>query len=221
MAKLHDLVTPAQLLEEIRNGALKGELIKKYRTAEQEMAVMLLPLYRSGELSKVEFNDFFKGVPLRKQQAPSTPEKETALPVKNNDEAPSQIFKALSDKLRPKPPKPRAVEEPEPVAAEGSGEKEVSPQTEVPEPAPAAVEQAAAAQAAALQPVPAPEVEEPPAPEPVHETPPPEPAGVEAQSTARPLEPSSILDKIFARLDSIDARLSEIEKKLSNYRKLR
>lgn len=90
MAKLEDQVTPSEMLEIIRDGALKNEVMKRFRTSEQELAMMLLPLYRSGTLSKEEFNDFFKGVALRK---PEEPESEKA----REDEPPSAIFKALSD----------------------------------------------------------------------------------------------------------------------------
>lgn len=214
MAKLHDQVTPAQMLEEIRNGALKGELIKKYRTTEQEMAMMLLPLYRSGELSKEEFNDFFKGVALRKPAADSEPAKEAAQPATNNDEPPSQIFKALTDKLRPRPPKPQPAAEPEPMVAEEPEAKEISPQEEAPAPAPAFMEPTeepvAAAGAPVLEPVP----EEPPFPEPVPETVLLKPESEEAQASTEAPETPSVLDSILARLDSIDARLAEIEKKL-------
>ncbi len=91
MAKLVDQVTPPEMLEIIRDGALKNEVIKKFRTSEQELAMMLLPLYRSGTLSKEEFNDFFKGVALRKPEEPSAEKKE------EEDEPPSAIFKALTD----------------------------------------------------------------------------------------------------------------------------
>lgn len=88
MAKLEDQVTPSEMLDIIRDGALKNEIIKRFRTSEQELAMMLLPLYRSGTLSKEEFNDFFKGVALRKPEEP---------PTGKEDEPPSAIFKALTD----------------------------------------------------------------------------------------------------------------------------
>ena len=91
MAKLEELVTPNELLEIIRGGALKNQLIKKYRTSEQELAMMLLPLYRSGDLTKEEFNDFFKGIALTPKEAP--PEE---APRVRDDEPPSQILRSLS-----------------------------------------------------------------------------------------------------------------------------
>ena len=91
MAKLEELVTPNELLEVIRGGTLKNQVIKKYRTSEQELAMMLLPLYRSGDLSKEDFNDFFKGIALTPKEAPST---QTARV--REDEPPSQILRSLS-----------------------------------------------------------------------------------------------------------------------------
>ena len=59
MAKLQDLITSSEILEVIKGGMLKSELIKRYRTSDQELAAMLVPLYRGGELTKEEFNNFF------------------------------------------------------------------------------------------------------------------------------------------------------------------
>ena len=47
MAKLEELIAPAELLDMIRKGAMKSELSKKYRASEQDLAMMLLPLYRT------------------------------------------------------------------------------------------------------------------------------------------------------------------------------
>jgi len=77
MAKLEDLITPSEILEIIRGGMLKSELIKRYRTSEQELAKMLYPLYRGGELTKEEFNNFFKGVPLFQHETPVPASPET------------------------------------------------------------------------------------------------------------------------------------------------
>jgi hypothetical protein len=74
MAKLEDLVTPSEILEMIKGGMLKTELIKRYRTSEQELALMLLPLHRGGELTKEEFNNFFKGIPLFQTEIPAPAE---------------------------------------------------------------------------------------------------------------------------------------------------
>lgn len=131
MAKLEELVTPTELLDFIRTGAIKSQVVKKYRTSEQELAMMLLPLYRSGELTKEEFNDFFKGVPLRPKEAQADQPSGGGM-AKIDDEPPSQILKSLSegaaepaDWTRPAPV-PRPAPEP-PVMAERP----------VPEPVPA------------------------------------------------------------------------------------
>jgi len=76
------------------------------------LAKMLLPLYRSGELTMEEFNDFFKGLALKPKhpenggdQGPSTPRPE--------DEAPSEILRSLSEdpgrKAPDEPKKPAAA----------------------------------------------------------------------------------------------------------------
>jgi hypothetical protein len=79
MAKLEDVVTPSEILLMIKGGMLKSELIKRYRTSEQELALMLLPLHRGGELTKEEFNNFFKGIPLVQPEIPA-PEEPIAAP---------------------------------------------------------------------------------------------------------------------------------------------
>lgn len=120
MAKLEELVTPMELLEVMRGGALKSQVIKKYRTSEQELAMMLLPLYRSGELSKEEFNDFFKGLPLRPKEAP--PDRHPSV----EDEPPSQIVKSLSDAV----PEPLAAEVVRPERVPEAAPEEVEPPRE-------------------------------------------------------------------------------------------
>ena len=127
MAKLEDQVTPIELLNIIRGGTVKKEVLKEFRTTEQELAKMLLPLYRSGELTMEEFNDFFKGEALKPKepdteggQGPSVPRPE--------DEAPSEILRSLSEdrdrkapvepkRPAPAPPEPKPQMEPEPVAS--------------------------------------------------------------------------------------------------------
>jgi|GEM_PF-949514 len=71
MAKLEQLVTPLELLAAIRGGALKSDILKQYRTGDQELAVMLQPLYRSGKMTKDEFNNFFRGLTLKPLEAPA------------------------------------------------------------------------------------------------------------------------------------------------------
>ncbi len=85
MAKLEDLVTPSEILEMIKGGMLKTELIKRYRTSEQELALMLLPLHRGGELTKEEFNNFFKGIPLFQPEIPAPAEAIAAPPHEPTD----------------------------------------------------------------------------------------------------------------------------------------
>src|SRR5512143_2301450 len=92
MPKLEELMTPSELVAAIRDGAAKDELLKKYRASEQQLAMMLLPLYR-----KEEFNNFFKGIPLKREE-------ETPTPTASDDgsapqieyEPPSEIVKSLS-----------------------------------------------------------------------------------------------------------------------------
>jgi hypothetical protein len=94
MAKLEDLVTPSEILEMIKGGMLKTELIKRYRTSEQELALMLLPLHRGGELTKEEFNNFFKGIPLSQPEIPA-PAEVNAAP---SHEPPHKFVEAIPQK---------------------------------------------------------------------------------------------------------------------------
>jgi len=98
MARLEELVTPTELLDAIRDGALKQDLVKRYRTSDQDLAMILVPLYRNGELTKEEFNDFFKGVPLRSRAADVevVAAGATGAP-RPPDLPPSQILRELSD----------------------------------------------------------------------------------------------------------------------------
>ena len=117
MAKLKDLASPKEVLEAIRGGALKNEVIKKYKTSEQELAKLLLPLYRDGDLSKEEFNDFFKGVPLRPRKTPSEPEAQAVASLASEDDPPSAIVRSLA--ARPEPEQQEAYPpEPEKIAEE-------------------------------------------------------------------------------------------------------
>jgi hypothetical protein len=114
MARLEDRVDPAELLSAIRGGAVKSELIREYRTTDEELAMMLLPEYRRGELTKEEFNNFFKGLPIKRADGkPRKGEEET--------EPPSIIRRALAeeptptpaDKSRPEPKSAAAPKRPE------------------------------------------------------------------------------------------------------------
>jgi hypothetical protein len=106
MAKLEDLITPSEILEVIKGGMLKPELIKRYRTSDQALAAILYPLYRGGELTKEEFNNFFKGVPLIQPEtpAPAAPEASPAQepvdepvnePVSRTVDKPIEIIRSL------------------------------------------------------------------------------------------------------------------------------
>jgi hypothetical protein len=114
MAKLEDLVTPSEILEMIKGGMLKTELIKRYRTSEQELALMLLPLHRGGDLTKEEFNDFFKGIPLVQPEVPA-PEEPIAAPSRKPPDKPVEAV----------PPPERIVEKQSAVDFGDLGEIEV------------------------------------------------------------------------------------------------
>jgi hypothetical protein len=66
-------------------------VVRKFKTTEEELAKMLLRLYRAQHLTKEEFNDFFKGVALRPKPAPSA-----APPAAPEDEAPSVLVDSLA-----------------------------------------------------------------------------------------------------------------------------
>jgi hypothetical protein len=245
MAKLEELVTPTVLLDEIKAGAMKQEIVKKYKASEQELAMMLLPLYRQGALTKEEFNDFFKGSPLRNAEAGA----EVVAP-KPEDEPPSEILKSLSKIFG------RKSEEAKQPAAE-----EVPPPSPVAEPE--EVEAVAAEVVSEVVDKPAPEIDFETAGQPapdtaVHAEPETVPdetpetvddseveeesaTAEERASTAPAAEPpaeleaevvedyseedstsmdsagiSGLLNSIFAKLNSIDKRLEAIEKKVLN-----
>jgi len=117
MAKLEDQTTPLEFLNLVRSGAMKSELAKKYRTTDQDMAIMLLPLYRSGQMTKEEFNDFFNEVPLRiKNQVVQT---------KTEDESPSEILASLSKFFGKKPKAQDAFSSPTEISHEITKEAEL------------------------------------------------------------------------------------------------
>jgi hypothetical protein len=207
MAKLEELVTPTELLDAIRDGALKQELVKQYRTSDQELAKTLLPLYRRGKLTKEEFNDFFKGVPLRSQVAESeaaSPE-ETDVPT-SPDLPPSQILRALSEvvenpMLVPEEP---AVVPPAPKEEPPTKEAPVAPtrpaQESTPEKKVVASKEAPASRPGLLL------------------VSPRESSGEDA-SGVFPVDSAGmagLLDMIFAKLSSIEDRLSRIEEKIAS-----
>lgn len=216
MAKLQDLVSPEEVLEAIRGGALKHEVIKKYKTSDQELAKLLLPLYRGGDLTKEEFNDFFKGVPLRPRMEPAGLETQEVVRLATEDEPPSVIVRTLSAQPVPVPaeeyaPEPEeAVEEQEvieePAVAEeiswaGEPEPKVAEQIVEEEPLPemTSVQEPAIAATEAVE----------PSPEQV-----PAVAVGQLNTLLDSAGMSSILELMFAKLRSIDNRLAAIEKKL-------
>ncbi len=138
MAKLEDQVTPIELLNIIRGGTIKKEVLKQFRTTEQELAKMLLPLYRSGELTMEEFNDFFKGLALAPQEADREGHELPAAP-RPEDEAPSEILRSLSEGRGSKIPE--EVAKPVPFPPEVKLEKPPAPVAS-PEPPMASVESA-------------------------------------------------------------------------------
>jgi len=101
MAKLEELVTPSELVAAIRDGAAKDELVKTYKASEQELAMMLLPLYRRGEFTKEEFNNFFKGVPVKRDDEPQSAHTPfDAATTQPEFEPPSEILRSLSKAAR-------------------------------------------------------------------------------------------------------------------------
>jgi hypothetical protein len=114
MAKLEEKITPSDLLTAIRGGRLKDELIKEFRSSDEELAMMLLPLYRSGELKKDEFNKFFKGESLTEEVETPGPEKAEA-PEKEQEvdhDAPTEFLGAFSRVFSRKPNAEKAPEAP-------------------------------------------------------------------------------------------------------------
>ncbi len=210
MAKLEDRLTPSELVEAIRSGAKKSELIKKYRTTDQELATVLHSLYRKGEVSKEEFNDFFKGVAHRRPQT-STGHSEVAVPVITEDQAPSEILASLTAAAAQEIPE-GPLAEPLQVGPTGN------PLT-VAAPAPDAVPSIDGPRREFLtSPLrkDAPESEaEPPAPHPEIQDRSFFPSlGTAAGGKLDSAGVASFLETILGRLNSVEARLAEIEKKL-------
>lgn len=102
MARFEELMTPSELVATIREGAVKDELVKKYKVSEQALAMMLLPLYRGGEFSKEEFNNFFRGIALKHDaETSSTVLSEDGSTAQIPYEPPSEIVRSLSKEARP------------------------------------------------------------------------------------------------------------------------
>jgi hypothetical protein len=209
-AKLDELVTPTELLNAIKSGATKQELTKKYNTSDEELAMMLLPVYRRGGLTKEEFNSFFRGESLvRKEPPPGEPVQETPVP-KAPDEPPSEILKTLSRIFHKKRAAERKVIQENGTDPSVSAEVPVKAESGTPD-ATIRVDNADML------------VEElPVAAEPIEPTMPiipvsrpPEPASeVEMAEIGDANTIAGALESIILRLNSIDSRLAEIEKKL-------
>jgi hypothetical protein len=127
MAKLEDLVTPSEILEMIKGGMLKTELIKRYRTSEQELALMLLPLHRGGELTKEEFNNFFKGIPLSPPEI-LAPAEVNAAPSHEPNDKPAEAIRSPQKIVGKKPANDLA--EPREIAVQNGPEAVHAPQAE-------------------------------------------------------------------------------------------
>ena len=134
MAKLEEQVSPSELVQIIRSGKTKTEITKEYRTSEQELAMMLLPLYRAGQLTKDEFNDFFKGLSLKAE--PPEPEEditEATPPPEESAEAPvdtrTRLARVFSRKTKSKEEEDSTAE----VAVEEPAPPEEPPPAEPPE----------------------------------------------------------------------------------------
>jgi hypothetical protein len=203
MAKLEDLVTPSEILDVMKDGAVKADLIKRFKTSDAELAKMLLPLYRSGQLTKEEFNSFFQGLPIVQQE----------LPREISDTIPDMTLEEPTPE-EPEPLPPQVAEAPKLTPPVAEALKVAPIVAEPPEPAPFPPPEELVA-----------EVEE--VPEAVSEVVAEELSFVEnqvevvAEELVAPDEvqdevrlPSGILELILARLSSIDKRLSGIEKKL-------
>jgi hypothetical protein len=189
MAKPANDIDPEELLSQIKEGAVKSELLKKYRAREEDLAQMLLTFYKGGKLTKEEFNDFFKGAPLRKKN-------DSQMQARPEDDAPSDIVKSLSKMFGIKtasepPPEPKVELKPDPVPEPKAESK------------PPAKPETNASIDVAFKPV------ELKAPAPVAVAQPEN----QAESAS---SPPAVLEKIYARLYKIEKRLSAIEKKILN-----
>ena len=186
MAKLEDLITPSQILELIRGGMLKTELIKRYKTSEQELAMVLVPLYRGGELTKEEFNNFFQGLSLAPNETPVAEAPEAARTQEPVDR-PGEIIRSLQKFIGKKTSANSAEPEESPIE---DAHEEVAAQDIVP------AQDIAPAQDVELE---------------VEET---VDLGPETDVEEEPTSVPETLQAILKKLDSIDDRLSGIEKKL-------
>ncbi len=226
MAKLEDRITPQYLLTSIRSGAPKIEITKEFRTNDRELAHMLLPLYRSGEMTKEEFNDFFKGVAVKGQAVEEAEPSPVLAPAespetKNVLEAPAEeaqakpqgaLAKLISGLWQVAPPPGKPNNESPGEAAEPRellSELEEAALAEAPQSGAAEQRRPKGQNGQAT-------VHKGQADRRVMAPPPDLPAATEASSAPETHEVGIelVLNTILARLDSIDARLSRIESML-------
>ncbi len=207
MAKLEDLVTPSEILDVMKDGAVKSDLIKRFKTSDAELAKMLLLLYRGGQLTKEQFNKFFQGLPITEEELPR--EVSDTIPFVKIEEPtpPSPEPPPLPAAEAPEPAPPHPISATPPPAPPSTAETSPAEKEELPRPA---------AEAAAVEPVHVEEVEEV---EEVQEV--EEPVQIVSEVSPTPVTvedegalASPVLEMILARLSSIDKRLSGIEKKL-------
>jgi hypothetical protein len=188
MARLEDLVTPTELLDAIKSGSMKDELIKEYKASEQDLALMLQPLYRRGRLTKDEFNNFFKGIMIAPQD-PSEQEaaEEHAEPNADSHNVPHEMLPTAS--LNGAPRVQRTLE--------AAATDEVTG----PEPNPAALE-------------PLPQEPQPFTSSDKADTDSEENKEEKEWAAPDSAGVTALLGMIYSRLKSIDERLAHIEKKL-------
>ncbi|MEW6533811.1 MAG: hypothetical protein AB1473_23475 [Thermodesulfobacteriota bacterium] len=135
MALFKDRVDPNVLVERAKAGALKSEIEKDYKISDEELAMILLPLYRKGELTKDQFNDFFRGLPIK--PAPESAAQATEGPS-IGDTVPEMVVAEepeVEAEIVPEEPEP----EPEPALAsapevEEEVPAELEPAAQAPEP---------------------------------------------------------------------------------------
>ncbi|MEW6350344.1 MAG: hypothetical protein AB1646_14850 [Thermodesulfobacteriota bacterium] len=98
--KLEDRVSPQELLDAMRSGVLKSALAKKYRASDEDFALMLYPMYRRGELTKQEFNDFFNLIPITSgQEAPFADSSDQVATIRQEPADPADIVRTITANL--------------------------------------------------------------------------------------------------------------------------
>lgn len=122
MPKLEEQVTPTELVEIILSGTPKTDIFKRYKTTDEELALVLSHQYREGNITKDEFNAFFKGQPLPPRVKQPEPEQ---VPSPSVAPPPREAQSFAAEQQEPKsaveraPDSSRAVEEaaePQPVS---------------------------------------------------------------------------------------------------------